>query len=127
VRRNILIVESENDKYFFQSLINHLNRDIEVEAPIFSDDDYLPMGGLDPTKLTTAIKSLKAEIEKGVIERVGIIIDIDLKSENERTKFINGCIKEVFPTAVPIRCINQLIDLNFEDYNIQLACYSNPI
>ena len=70
MRRNILIVESQNDKYFFQSFIKHLSRDIEVETPIFADDDYRSMDGLDPTKLTTAIKSLKAEIEKGVIERV---------------------------------------------------------
>jgi hypothetical protein len=46
VGRNILIVESKNDKYFFQSVIKHLNYDIEVEAPIFLDEDYREMAGL---------------------------------------------------------------------------------
>ena len=121
--RSILIVESKNDKYFFQSVIKHLNYDIEIESPIFADEDYRPMGGLDPTKLTQALKSIKAEIQKEDIERIGIIIDIDRDSEIDRIKFINDCIAKAFPDAVLIGRINQFIDLNFEDYHIQLACH----
>ena len=121
--RNILIVESKNDEYFFRSVIKHLNYDIEIESPIFADEDYRPMGGLDPTKLTQALKSIRAEIQKEDIERIGIIIDIDRDSEIDRIKFINECIVKVFPEAVLIDRINQFIDLNFEDYQIQLACY----
>jgi hypothetical protein len=123
VGRNILIVESKNDEYFFRSVIKHLNYDIEIESPIFADEDYRPMDGLDPTKLTKALKSIKAEIQKEDIERIGIIIDIDQDSEIERIKFINECIANVFPDAIPLDQINQFIDLNFEDYQIQLACY----
>jgi hypothetical protein len=123
VGRNILIVESKNDEYFFRSVIKHLNYDIEIESPIFADEDYRPMGGLDPTKLTQALKSIKAEIQKEDIERIGIIIDIDRDSEVDQIKFINDCIAKAFPDAVPIDRINQFIDLNFEDYQIQLACY----
>jgi hypothetical protein len=83
VGRNILIVESKNDKYFFQSVIKYLNCDIEIEAPIFADEDYRPMEGLDPTKLTNALKDLKADIQKEDVERVGIITDIDRQSETE--------------------------------------------
>jgi hypothetical protein len=64
VGRNILIVESNNDKYFFQSVIRHLNYDIEVEDPIFADEDYRPMEGLDSKKLTKVLKDLKADIQK---------------------------------------------------------------
>lgn len=104
-------------------MIKHLNYDIEIESPIFADEDYRPMGGLDPTKLTQALKSIKAEIQKEDIERIGIIIDIDRDSEIDRIKFINNCIAKAFPDAVPIDRINQFIDLNFEDYYIQLACH----
>jgi uncharacterized protein YqgV (UPF0045/DUF77 family) len=123
VGRNILIVESNNDKYFFQSVIKHLNYDIEVEAPIFADSDYRPMEGLDSKKLTNALKELKAEIQKEDIERIGIIIDIDRYSENERIEFINSCIVKAFPNAELIDSVNQFIKLNFEDYQLQLACY----
>jgi hypothetical protein len=123
VGRNILIVESKNDKYFFQSVIKHLNYDIEIEDPIFLDEDYRDMNGLDSKKLTNALKDLKADIQKEDIERVGIIIDIDRASEAERVKFINDCIVKVFPAAVPLDRVNQFIDLNFEDYQVQLACY----
>jgi uncharacterized protein YqgV (UPF0045/DUF77 family) len=123
VGRNILIVESKNDKYFFQSVIKHLNYDLEVEAPIFLDEDYREMAGLDLTKLTQALKSLKAEIQKEDIDRVGIIIDIDRHSETERIQFINDCIGKVFSDTIPLDRVNQFIDLNFEDYNVQLACY----
>jgi uncharacterized protein YqgV (UPF0045/DUF77 family) len=123
VGRNILIVESNNDKYFFQSVIKHLNYDIEVEAPIFADEDYRSMEGLDSSKLTKVLKDLKADIQKEDIDRVGIIIDIDLHSEADRIKFINDCLIKVFPEAVPLDRVNQFIDLNFDDYQVQLACY----
>lgn len=121
--RNILIVESKNDKYFFQSLIKYLNYNIEIEDPIFLDEDYRDMDGSDLKKLTNALKDLKADIQKEDIERVGIILDIDRDSEAKRVEFINDCIVKVFPTATPIDRVNQFIDLNFEDYQIQLACY----
>jgi hypothetical protein len=81
------------------------------------------MEGLDPTKLTKALKDLKADIQKEDIERIGVIVDIDRHSETDRIKFINDCLIKVFPNAVPLDRVNQFIDLNFDDYQIQLACY----
>jgi hypothetical protein len=77
VGRSILVVESKNDKYFFQSVIKHLNYNIEIEDPIFLDEDYRDMDGSDSKKLTNALKDLKADIQKEDIERVGIVLDID--------------------------------------------------
>ncbi|WP_071188702.1 DUF3226 domain-containing protein [Trichormus sp. NMC-1] len=80
---NILIVESKNDQFFLQAIIRHLNCNIEVESIeptppiIISEDDYKSMEGLNSKKLIAALNSLKADIEKGEIERVGIVIDID--------------------------------------------------
>lgn len=121
--RNILIVESNNDKYFFQSVIKHINLDISISVPIFLDEDCRVMDGSDKDKLTKALKDLKADIQKEDIDRVGIILDIDRHSEAERIKFINDYLIKVFPEATPLDRVNQFNDLNFEDYQIQLACY----
>jgi hypothetical protein len=123
VGRNILIVESNNDKYFFQSLIKHIKSDLEIVAPIFLDEDYRAMDGSDAKKLTNALKDLKADIQKEDIGRVGIILDIDRCSEPERIKLINECVINIFPSSKPLDRINQFIDLNFDNYQIQLACY----
>jgi uncharacterized protein YqgV (UPF0045/DUF77 family) len=123
VGRNILIVESDNDKYFFQSVIKHLNYQIEIAAPIFLDKDCRVMDGSDKDKLIKALKDLKADIQKEDIDRVGIILDIDRASEADRVKFINNYLIKVFPKAVLLDRVNQFIDLNFEDYQVKLACY----
>ena len=125
---NILIVESKNDKYFFQAIINKLNLDIEVAKPILvSNEDYREMDGLNHKKLKDTLNNLKANIQKGEIEKVGIIIDIDNEEEN-RIKFVDECIREVFPDSELLNEVNRFINLNIKDtddanLNIQLACY----
>lgn len=127
--RNILIVESKNDKYFFQAIINKLNLDIEVAKPIrVSDEDYREMDGLNHKKLKDTLNNLKANIQKGEIEKVGIIIDIDNEEEENRIKFVDECIREVFPDSELLNEVNRFINLNIKDtddvnLNIQLACY----
>ncbi len=125
---NILIVESKNDKFFFQAVVDHLNCNIEIAPPILiSDEDYRSMEGLDSSKLKQAFKDLKADIQKGEIERVGIIIDIDNYAIKDRLELLNECIQEVFPTSPPLETTNEFIELNFDSFDIQLACYFNNI
>lgn len=127
--RNILIVESKNDKYFFQAIIRKLNLDIEIATPIrVSEEDYREMDGLNHKKLKDALNNLKANIQKGEIEKVGIIIDIDNEEEENRIKFVDECIREVFPDSELLNEVNRFINLNIKDtddanLNIQLACY----
>jgi hypothetical protein len=124
VSSNILIVESKNDKYFLQAVIHYLNFNIEVAPPIIiSDDDYKAMNGLNPTKLKNALKDLKADIQKGKVERLGIVIDIDDHPESERINFVNECIQEVFPKSQSLERVKEFININFDGFNIQLACY----
>jgi len=124
VGRNILIVESKNDKHFFQAIIRKLNLDIEIATPIrVSDEDYLEMNGLNKKKLQDALKSLQASIQKGEIEKVGIIIDIDSEQEEDKINFVNECIQDIFPDSESLSEVNKFIDLNFEDLNVQLASY----
>ncbi|QLE40047.1 hypothetical protein FD723_05975 [Nostoc sp. C052] len=121
---NILIVESKNDKYFLQAIIRYLNLNIEVTSPIIiSEEDYRAMDGLNKTKLTNALKDLKADIQKGEIERVGIIIDIDNDQESDRINFINECVQEAFTEAPLLVKVKEFVNLTLDGLNIQLACY----
>ncbi|BAY78399.1 hypothetical protein NIES25_48730 [Nostoc linckia NIES-25] len=120
---NILIVESKNDKCFLQAVIRHLQQNIQVAPPIISEEDYRLMEGLDKKKLTDALKDLKADIQKGGIERVGIIIDIDNFPEKQRISFINECVQEAFTEASLLTTVKEFVTLTVEDINIKLACY----
>ncbi|MHC5727077.1 MAG: DUF3226 domain-containing protein [Nostoc sp.] len=120
---NILIVESKNDKYFLQAIIRYLNLNIEVDPILISEEDYKSMEGLDKKKLTNALKDLKADIQKGEIERVGIIIDIDNYQEIDRINFINECVQEAFPETPLLIKVKEFVNLTLDELNIQLACY----
>ncbi|TAF94869.1 MAG: hypothetical protein EAZ45_26705, partial [Oscillatoriales cyanobacterium] len=80
---NIVIVESKNDKIFMQAMVEKLNCDIQVEKPIYIDD-YQSLEGLSETELIKALKNLIRKIDRKDIEKIGIIIDIDNDSEQER-------------------------------------------
>lgn len=122
--RNILIVESENDKHFFQAIICKLNLDIEITTPILiADEDYREMHGLSKEKLKQVLRNLAASIQRGEIEKVGVIIDIDNYQEIERISFVNECMQEVFSNSELISEVNKFINLNIDDLNVQLACY----
>lgn len=127
---NVVIVESKNDKFFFDAIIRHLNCSIEIAPPLenasqvlISQEDYREMDGLDSSKLKKALKDLQAEIQKGEIERIGVIIDADNSSIEDRISLINECIQEVFPGSPMLQSICEFINLVFEDFDIQLACY----
>ena len=80
---NILIVESENDKFFIEAVIKEINLDIEIGEPICSIDEYECLGGL--SKLEERLRALTHRIIKGEIDRVGIIFDADKVGIEKRT------------------------------------------
>ena len=120
---NKLIVESDNDKHFLQAIIRHLNSNIEVASPIMilDDDDYKSMNGLDHKKLKDALNYLKGDIQKGKIERVGI--DIDNEEESNRIDLVNQSIQEVFPGSSSLTEVKKFINITFDGFDFQLACY----
>ena len=119
---NIVIVESKNDAIFMQAMVDKLNCDIQVEKPIYIDD-YERLEGLSETKLITTLKDLKADLQKRDIEKIGIIIDIDNSSEQERLELVNKCIKEVFKSET-LSSTKQFIDICGDNgTKAQLACY----
>ncbi|MEG4070536.1 hypothetical protein QUA42_24860 [Microcoleus sp. Pol11C2] len=123
---NIVIVESKNDEFFMKAMVKQLNCDIEVEPPLYKIDEYKPLSGLDETKLTNALKALKAELPKRDIEdivKIGIIIDIDNYSEQERLEFVDRCIKQAFE-AESLSSTKQFINISGDNgTKAKLACY----
>jgi len=120
---NLLIVESKNDKFFLQALIEELNYDIEIDAPIFIDD-YECLEGLSEKRLVEALKSLLADIQKRQISKIGIVIDIDQDSQQKRLQFINKCLRQVFTLNNEFSDISQFITVNIPGYDsIEIACY----
>ncbi len=120
---NLLIVESKNDKFFLKALIEELNYDIEIDPPIFIDD-YECLEGLSEKRLVESFKSLLADIQKRQISKIGIVIDIDLHSTQERLQFINKCLRQVFTLNNEFSDISQFITVNIPGYDsIEIACY----
>ena len=119
---NILIVESKNDKIFMQAMVEKLNCDLQVASPIYIDD-YESLEGLSETELIKALKNLERKIDQKDIEKIGIIIDIDNDSEQERLELVNKCIKQVFESET-LLSTKQFIDIctNYGT-NAKLACY----
>jgi len=128
---NILIVESKNDKIFIEKLIEILNLDnIQVDEPIcepknpLNIDQYECLNGSNKTLMVEALETLSKELLKNDVTKVGIIIDQDFKTKQERLDFINDCIDEVFETPNIFDDINKLITVTTkDDITLQLGCY----
>ncbi len=82
---NVLIVESENDKFFIEALIAHISANIEIGQPICAIDEYECLG---MSKLEERLRALTHRIIKGEIEKVGIIFDADKVGVKKRTEQI---------------------------------------
>jgi len=117
---NIVIVESKNDAIFMKAMVEKLNCEIQIEKPIHIND-YESLEGLSETKLINTLKDLEADLQKRDIEKIGIIIDND--SEQERLKFVDKCIKQVFESET-LLSTKQFIDISGDNgTNAKLACY----
>lgn len=91
---NLLIVESENDQYFIEALVTHINVDIKIDNPVCSIDEYDCLGGMG--KLENKLKSLRSQVQKEGIDKVGIIFDADDVGIETRAQNINEKITLVF-------------------------------
>jgi hypothetical protein len=121
---NILIVESKNDKIFIQKLIEILNFDnIEIDEPICVDN-YECLDGWSKTAIIRALKSLSASLPKKNITKIGIVIDQDKHTKEERLNLINECVDQVFTKSALLNDVSSLIQVtsNF-DISLQLGCY----
>jgi hypothetical protein len=120
---NLLIVESKNDKLFMEALIDNLNYNICIEPPICIND-YECLAGLSQSKLINALKALAADIQKRDIQKVGIVIDIDNFSVDERIQWVNECINQVFTNSANLSQLGKFIEISTATGEvIKLSCY----
>lgn len=120
---NLLIVESKNDKLFMEALIDNLNYNICIEPPICIND-YECLAGLSQSKLINALKALAADIQKRDIQKVGIVIDIDNFSVDERIQWVSECINQVFPNSANLSQLGKFIEISTATGEvIKLSCY----
>ena len=116
---NLIIVESENDKYFIESFIEKLNlQNIEVGQPICSINDFDCLGGMG--NLTARLKALKPDL----YNKIGIILDADDEGIQKRIELINEALKNIC-TDVELSIINHF--QRSEELDLEIACYITNI
>jgi len=96
--RNILIVEGETDKYFLDAFVEHLNintAEIQTQA-VCRIDDYECMSGESLKKLIDALAAIKIQKQRGQVGKVGLILDQDAKTTNDKINTVNEALKVVF-------------------------------
>lgn len=117
--KNILIVESENDKYFIEALIKHLNLPyIDVDPPICSIDEYECLGGM--SKLKGKLLDIQERIAEDGIEKIGIILDADKAGIPERIKLINEAL-QIIDENLHLNVCNNFVTSKALD--VEIACY----
>lgn len=122
---NILVVESKNDKFFVEAIINHLNlKNIEVEEWTICIADYECLEGTG--NLEETLKTLKNKIIKDEIDKVGIILDLDKHTIDKRLEDVNKAIDTVFTENYQNNLVrqNSFITLSADEtFTFELACY----
>ncbi len=123
--KNILIVESDNDKYFLEALIDTMNLQMDIESsPFCKIDDYECMEGDSIPKLSTALKAVKNRSRKEAISAIGIVIDQDDKEAKTRIKQVNEAIKASFAIDNCISNIGTLTKVEVdEDTQVKIGLY----
>ncbi|MEO1785289.1 DUF3226 domain-containing protein [Thermodesulfobium sp. 4217-1] len=116
--KSLLIVESVNDQYFIEGLIEYLKLNVKVGSPICNIDDYECLGGLG--NLSSRLKDLKKEIGSKGLKRVGILIDADRDGIENRINLINGAMKEIC-SDVSFTRINEL--KHSQELDVDFICY----
>lgn len=95
--KNILIVESDNDRFFLEALVQKMNLQVEIESrPFCRIDDYECMEGDSKPKLIDALNAIRNQSRKEPINAIGIIIDQDDKTAIARIERVNEAIEESF-------------------------------
>ncbi|ASJ22369.1 hypothetical protein BHAMNSH16_12245 [Brachyspira hampsonii] len=115
---NLIIVESKNDKFFIERLIEHSNiNNVNVECIC----EFECLDGI--SNLNKKLKDIKFD----KYDRVGIILDADKEGINKRIEFINNALKNVCDD-VNLTVINKLeksskLDIDFVCYIMNVDGY----
>lgn len=113
---SILIVESDNDKYFIESLIKSLQIELKINESICGLNDYKCLDGLSEKKLHQSIEEIKFDD----YNLIGIMIDADEKGIENQIQLINRVLKQ-FDEDLEFNRINQVITST--KHNVSFICY----
>jgi hypothetical protein len=129
---NVLIVESKNDQAFIEAVIRSLKLQIQVavDTPICNIDDFECLNGLNLEKLRVKFEDVFGEIAKKGIDKIGIILDLDQETTENRLKLINEALKIAlknvfdFTQEALLVAENQLVIIPVnENTQFALACH----
>jgi hypothetical protein len=90
---NLLIVESQNDKFFIERLKKEITANFEIDAPICCISEYECLDGLSQKGLEKKLQEIKVDIDKKGLNRIGILLDADDKGIEKRVQLINDSVK----------------------------------
>ncbi|MGR8933105.1 MAG: DUF3226 domain-containing protein [Gammaproteobacteria bacterium] len=78
MNNNLLIVESENDKFFIERLRNEIvSAHFDIDPPICLVSEYECLDGLSQKRLEEKLGGIKRDIGKKGLDKVGILLDAD--------------------------------------------------
>lgn len=117
---NLLIVESQNDKFFIERLKQEITAHFEVDTPICCISGYECLDGLSQTSLEKKLQEIKVDIAKRELNRIGILLDADDKGIEERINLINESIKCIDSDLV-LPTVNTWY--KSEQLDIEISCH----
>ena len=128
---NKLIVESKNDKAFVEALVKHINAHAEINEILSSVDEIEELGvGLSEMRLTQKIEDVLDEVRKKGVDKIGILIDLDTKTFQERFDLVNNCLKIALKNkgfnenTEGVAAINTFLNIEIDDSTtVELACH----
>ena len=126
---NTLIVESQNDQYFIEALLVHWGfKNLKIDPPICGIDDYQCLNGLNQKQLVYTLADWKrdalGESLGNNTKKIGIIIDLDQGTPENRLKLVNSAIQEIFATELTIPQVNHWITVPVDsEVQVSISCY----
>lgn len=116
-----IIVESKNDKAFLQALRKHIiqteqSNDIQISE--IESNEYRQLNGLNEKALSKVIYEALDEREDSPKQQIGILLDWDNESKEDRLNLVNKAINSAIQKWLPYKkatispTVVTLIDVN---------------
>jgi hypothetical protein len=119
---NVMIVESQDDEAFLRAIIDHINESTHLTITIV---EFYILDGIERENyrsLEQRLKRLNDTLLKDDIQKIGIVLDLDEQTREERLALVSQCIQRVFREAARIDDIQKLFQLNAST-NTQIGCH----
>jgi hypothetical protein len=119
---NVMIVESQDDEAFLRAIIEHINESNHLTITIV---EFYILDGIERENyrsLEQRLKRLNNTLLKDDIQKIGIVLDLDEQTREERLALVSQCIQRVFREAVRIDDTQKLFQLNAST-NTQIGCH----